>query len=379
MNRPLRCALVNLSLGPYHIALYNAFAQRDGVALDVLELSSNEPIRAWNTRQVDTQFGRHTLSHTPYRQNNGRLIWRVVQELRRRNPDVLYVTGYRLPEMRAATLWGRARNKRVITISDTLAIDRARRRATEQAKRLWLRLYDGAIVPGRLAADYLKSLGMPEGKLFPGGMYAVDNDYFAAQAAAARALAAERRAAHGLPARYFVYVGRFAPEKNLALLIRAFQDALRAAPPGEEWSLALVGSGPQQAALAQLAARTPERVRLLPFQQIDTLPTFYALADAFVLPSLVEPWGLVVNEAMACGLPVLVSTHAGSHADLVEPGVNGFVFDPRDEQGLSRLLARCMAESAGLPALGTRAQERIGRFSLARAAEIMHCAALGAP
>jgi glycosyltransferase involved in cell wall biosynthesis len=76
------------------------------------------------------------------------------------------------------------------------------------------------------------------------------------------------------------------------------------------------------------------------FRQIDENPIFYALADAFVLPSIYEEWGLVVNEAMACGVPVLVSNTVGSAEDLVAEGVNGFCFDPRSSDQLAEHLLK---------------------------------------
>jgi glycosyltransferase involved in cell wall biosynthesis len=80
------------------------------------------------------------------------------------------------------------------------------------------------------------------------------------------------------------------------------------------------------------------------FQQIDTLPRWYAGAGAFVHPALEEPWGLVINEAMASGLPVLCSRTTGA-SELVEDGVNGFLFDPRDAAQIAGLLARMAGSS----------------------------------
>ena len=83
------------------------------------------------------------------------------------------------------------------------------------------------------------------------------------------------------------------------------------------------------------------------FRQIDELPRFYAHAGCFVHPAMEEPWGLVINEAMACGLPVLSSRNVGAAEELVENGVNGWTFDPTDVQGLARLL--CQVSNAEFP------------------------------
>jgi glycosyltransferase involved in cell wall biosynthesis len=79
------------------------------------------------------------------------------------------------------------------------------------------------------------------------------------------------------------------------------------------------------------------------FRQVEENPVFYALADAFILPSLWEEWGLVVNEAMASGLPVIVSKTAGCATDLVQEGVNGFTFDPGNVEQLAQLMRQISA------------------------------------
>src|SRR5262249_55512462 len=145
----------------------------------------------------------------------------------------------------------------------------------------------------------------------------------------------EFRTQYGLPKQYVLSLGRFVPKKNLALLIRAYHRFLLLNPLTNT-HLVLVGSGPDGPDLMALSKelRLPvfdhsSQARVNPpsgtpgvhfygFRQIEENPVFYALADAFILPSLWEEWGLVVNEAMACGLPVVVSEKAGCVEDLLE-------------------------------------------------------------
>ena len=125
----------------------------------------------------------------------------------------------------------------------------------------------------------------------------VDNDGLAQASAELRRTPG---AEHNLPARYFLYVGRLAPEKNLGTLLEAYF-AYRAA--GGSWSLVLVGDGPERAQLLEQAAAFPYvcDVHFCGHRGSVELPPYYAFAGCFVLPSTREPWGLVVNEAMACG------------------------------------------------------------------------------
>jgi glycosyltransferase involved in cell wall biosynthesis len=220
--------------------------------------------------------------------------------------------------------------------------------------------FDVGLVGGAPQRRYFHSLGLPEERLFK-GYDAVDNLYFAQNAAVARSDAPALRLAYGLPPRYFLNIGRMEEKKNLECLVEAFAWALqRASANTEPPRLVFVGSGPEESGLREQCAalglsfadgRTIDRLRpaMAPlgvqvmfygFRQIEELPVFYGLAEAFVLPSIEEEWGLVVNEAMACGCAVLVSSNAGCCEDLVENEVNGWSFDPGRAEDLgARLLA----------------------------------------
>ena len=90
---------------------------------------------------------------------------------------------------------------------------------------------------------------------------------------------------------------------------------------------------------------------------------YYALADAYVQPSTVEQWGLAVNEAMAAGLPVLVSEYCGCARDLVQVGQNGFVFDPYQESQLTRFMLEVSSSSCDRTAMGRSSQAIISRWT----------------
>ena len=109
---------------------------------------------------------------------------------------------------------------------------------------------------------------------------------------------------------------------------------------GTPWHLVLLGDGPLRPEIEALVAKLDLQncVHLPGFRQYDQLPAYYGLAGAFVHASTTEQWGLVVNEAMASGLPVIVSNRCGCAADLVQEGVNGFTFDPHDAEQLAKLM-----------------------------------------
>ncbi len=114
-----------------------------------------------------------------------------------------------------------------------------------------------------------------------------------------------------------------------------------------------MGDGPLRSELCQLIndLGLEGSVLLTGFRQYADLPAYYGLASAFILASTTDQWGLVVNEAMASSLPVLVSNRCGCARDLVREGVNGYTFDPYDEEGLAELMFRTADLARGESAL----------------------------
>ena len=256
-------------------------------------------------------------------------------------------------------------------------------------KQLIVRQFHAALVGGSPQKRHFHSLGIPKEKIFL-GYDAIDNHYFSDAAALARDYGPMRRVELGLPDRYFLNLGRFVEKKDLGTLIRAY--ALFRQRSTEPVELVLVGSGAQEDELKRLSRSlglavrgpahdepmseiakinhpNPESTRLsvpavyfMGFQQISANPSFYALADAFILPSVVEEWGLVVNEAMACGLPVIVSRAVGCAEDLVADRVNGFLFAPGDIPSLVDILTRLAHDPTLRTRMGEVSSERISKW-----------------
>jgi glycosyltransferase involved in cell wall biosynthesis len=121
-------------------------------------------------------------------------------------------------------------------------------------------------------------------------------------------------------------------------------------------SVTIVGSGPQQSELEALARNLGVHgIRFAGFVDQDKLPAYYAAADVFVLPTLDDPFGMVLLEAAASGLALLASEHAGATLDLVEDGRSGLMFDPRNEHALSELIAELADSSTLVGKLGLAA------------------------
>jgi glycosyltransferase involved in cell wall biosynthesis len=350
----LRVAVLFDNFGPYHIARLTAAART--VALTAIEVAARSYEYAWEPAETQA-FTRVTLfaSGVSEDRSHREVSHAVIAALDAARPQVVAVPGWSDRAGLIALGWAHRNRVPAIVMSASNLIDRRRHFLTEFVKRQIVSLFSAGIVGGTLGAEYLTALGMPRERIAT-GYDVVDNDHFATGAARAAA-DPDVRARLGLPERFFLCSARFVKKKNLPALVDAYAE-YRAGAGGAAWSLVIAGDGPLRAEVEErIAALGLGGQVLLPgFVQYDALPRYYGLASAFVLPSAIEQWGLVVNEAMASGLPVIVSARCGCALDLVVKGGNGFTVDPKD----SAELAARMGEIA---AAGTA--ERMGAESRA--------------
>ncbi len=208
------------------------------------------------------------------------------------------------------------------------------------------------------------------------GYDVIDNHYFAIGSDQARHDADNIRTRFALPQRFFLASNRFIEKKNLPRLLNAYTLYRNQAGPAA-WKLVLLGDGPLKAQLqALIVQKDLSPWVLMPgFKQYDQLPAYYGLAGAFIHASTTEQWGLVVNEAMASGLPVLVSNRCGCAPDLVEEGRNGYTFDPYDVDALARLMLNIAADDCDRAAMGQASREIIARWTPQTFAENLYKAA----
>lgn len=225
---------------------------------------------------------------------------------------------------------------------------------------------DLALYPGQRNLDYLRSCGVGRGRTswMP---HCVDNARFSADAAALerQAESARRRLCIGEADVAFLFAGKLVPWKDLGSLVQAFR-TLRSSPARTH--LIIAGSGPMDADLRQLAAGDPQ-VHFLGFRNQTEMPLTYRLGDALVLPSTRETWGLAVNEAMACGRPVVVSDSVGCSPDLASDASFARRFGAGDVASLSRTLAELAFDRRQLLGMGQKALSFIQGWSVEAAVD----------
>jgi glycosyltransferase involved in cell wall biosynthesis len=207
--------------------------------------------------------------------------------------------------------------------------------------------------------EYLKSLGFTSDHIFLVPT-AVDNDWWTEQAAKVDRDAA--RAAWKIPAEGTValFCAKLQRWKGPLDLLEAFAQAN---VPNSY--LVFAGDGPERSNLERRATALglADRARFLGFQNQSQLPSTYCAADLFVLPSLFEPFGLVVNEAMLCGLPVAVTDRVGAKFDLVRPNENGYVFPAGDVGALAAILRQILPDPGKRAQMGAAARRRMETWS----------------
>jgi glycosyltransferase involved in cell wall biosynthesis len=337
----LRLALLTEIPAPYRIPLFNALSER--VDLRVLFLAEHDPRRGFYEPHREEWRFDHRVLGGPQLQRSGRwlvLNRGVLRELRRFRPDAVAVGGWNQPAFWLALAYCRARRiPLLIWIESTARDARSEARALALARAAMVRGASGAYVPGTAAAAYARSLGIELVETAPN---AIDASIFA-QAAV------DRSKRDGCT---FLYTGRLDPEKGLDTLLEAFREV-----PGE---LVLVGGGSDEERLRGLAG---DRVRFEGPRERDELVAYYRDADVFVLPSRSEPWGMVLNEAAAAGLPLVATERSGAAHDLIEEGVNGFRVPAGDVAVLRARLTRFAEDPAFRASAGARSRELARGFT----------------
>lgn len=280
-----------------------------------------------------------------------KLVWKDTSEL-------VLLPGFHTIEFWVMLLSAKLRGKVVGVFCDSTEYDRPRSKAKGFFKRIFFSQCDVFFGYGRRSHDYLIMFGAnPKHIYFRCQAAALPHDYDISTVRQRRMVSA---ASPSSPR--FLYVGRLAPEKGLDTQLRAFALVLRKMPAAK---LVLVGTGPSKADLQALTAQLglSNSVDFAGSKDVDALREEYLNASCCVLPSTSEPWGLVVNEALAYGCPVVVSHRCGCVPELVIDGVTGFVFEASDVVDLANKMLKVVAEFSATLDVANKCLAVISSFS----------------
>lgn len=360
--------------GPMHIARIQAAATvfaEHGMRITALETAATDHLYKWDQVEGVHNFDRvQVFTDRAFEDiRPWTMSQQIIRTLDELQPEAVAINSYGYADARAALYWCRKNRKTAIMMQESKADDARRKPVREWIKSQIVQLFDSALVGGLPQMRYMQALGIPPDQLHL-GYDAIDNDYFENATDYFRSdpsLIPDKPGlegcTNGTRKPFFLTSSRFIRRKNLDGLLKAYATYRLHCRNAhvEPWDLVMLGDGELREELKQLADELQlDGLTMAGFQQLETLPAYYACASAFILASHVDQWGLVVNEAMASGLPVLVSTGCGCHENLVEVGVNGYTFAPSNFDEMAQVMYTTAHTGRNLAAMG-EASRRIIR------------------
>jgi glycosyltransferase involved in cell wall biosynthesis len=353
VDRPPRVVYWNNIPAPYMVERFNSLHDRGNVDLEVWFSERTVADRSWRIDEAEWRF-RHRYLPRLRLGNQG--VAMASPLLAARGPDVL-IMQYGAPEYVLA--WAAAVLRRWRTafwVEVTFDTWIRRRAYAEWLKHRMFRRLDGVLTAGEDGAAFARRYGTPNDRIHF-VRHVVHSRFYAAGASDAHANRDATRRRLGMAEMVFAYVGRIWEPKGIFDLVDAYQQVRR---DGVAASLVVIGDGLDEDRLRSLLAeRNLDGVSLVGFVQREELPAWYAIADVLVFPTRGDPYGMVVDEAMAAGLPVISTTNAGEIRPRVIPGETGWLVPAQDRDALARAMAAAAADPARTRAMGRLAAERL--------------------
>lgn len=305
----------------------------------------------------------------------------LVREINKARYDVVLVYGQQFAAYVLAFALAKFQGIPVMTRADShlgVARPRLKRYLRNQVLGRQYRFIDRFLAVGTANHEYYRALGVPEERIFlvP---FSVDNERFMTASALTSAQRAEARASFGVhdDRPVLLYASKLMPRKHPDDLLRAAA-VLRAR--NHLTHVAIVGSGSMDSELAALASELRlDNVSFLGFANQSELPRLYAASDVFVLPAENEPWGLIVNEVMCAGLPVVVGADVGCVPDLVKEGVNGSTCVPGNPASLAAALEPLVSNPALRRQMGDASRRIISDWGYEQCRQGIRAAVEGLP
>jgi L-malate glycosyltransferase len=323
--------------GPYHVDRCEAVGFQLSSRFEVtgVEIASFDDIYRWKKSAGGHHFSKITLFPNVRRLsvNPLRCWFRLTATCLRLRARYVFVCNYEDPVIFFAALVLRMSGAKLVVMQDSKFDDKPRRLGWEFLKQLFYAPYHAALVASTRSAEYLAFLGFRRDRIFIG--------YDTVSVERIRNLSRTPPAPGGVPhaERHFTVIARFVPKKNLRLALDAYAEFV-ARNPGTTRELHLCGAGELEEELKEHAARLGlSGVKFRGFLQEAAIASVLGSTLTLILPSVEEQFGLVINEAVAMGVPVLLSDNCGARDMLVRTAVNGYVFEPDNPDGLAHFMS----------------------------------------
>lgn len=362
MNTYLKnVAFIWPNYGPHHLARMAVLSHYEP-KISAIEISKRQVIYPWYSDRDNLLFSLTTLFEKPYEKlSSNEISKRTIIELKNIRPDIIIIPGLTATHYRAIARWAKANKIKIIISMSSWAGIKKRGFIKEYFKSMLYRRYsDGMVCTGILSKLYANSMGFDDSKLWISGNALLNIHY---DKAIRHASELNKNKIAGLNENFFIYVGRFSPEKNLPRLIQAFEDyRIR----GGEWELMLVGDGvdANKVNLSIASSKYADKIQIIKWASPDELIKLYSTASCLVLPSTMETWGLVVQEAMLRGLPILLSNRCGCMPEFCVKGVNGYNFDPFKTKQITHAMIQVSTSEEMATKMGMESIQIAKRYSL---------------
>jgi glycosyltransferase involved in cell wall biosynthesis len=285
----------------------------------------------------------------------------ILKAIKEFKPNIVNLTGYYDLASWVVLSYCKFKGIKTILSNESTASDHARNGIKESIKTFIIKRFDGYFNFGTSSENYILSLGIDKEKMLV-KRNCVDNEFLKDSYIKHLPFRDNVQKALKISPKNFIFVGRLIDFKNLFHFLEAFNLAKKKSK--QDWGVIILGNGELKNDLEHYVFE--KNIQNVSFQDgvsWQQVPEFLALSDVLVLPSYSEPWGLVVNEAMACGLPVIVSEKCGCAIDLVKNGENGFTFPPHNIEQLTVLLLNFMNKKVDLERMSKISENIIADYS----------------
>jgi glycosyltransferase involved in cell wall biosynthesis len=374
----MKIVIMQSRYGPYHIARLKAarkYLAPYGMEIYGIQIASRDEY-LWEEQPIVEDIPLVTVCENASYQELSRKNIKdgTLPILEHIQPHVVVTNGYIFPEAIISIAWCRRNKKGVVVACDSKRNDAKRIWPKEFVKRIVVSACDAAYVSGALSEEYLLELGMNRERIFK-GYDCVDNDFFGGIASQR----SEKKFSQKGTEKFFISASRFIRSKNILGLLEAYKK-YQIEMGQNAWGLVLAGDGEQAQIIRKYITDNHIENLFLPgFVNSLELAKLFSLSACYIHPGVQETWGLVVNEAMACSLPLLLSKNIGCVPDLLEEGCNGLSFDPASVEDIAKAML-CMTNLSleQRCQMGKRSKEIIDLWGLENFSRTLHQAIITA-
>ena len=337
-----KIVIIHNIIAPYKVALFNELSKLIP-NLMVIFIAEKEKRRDWNIDYTKINFPYTLLFKGSIDCVSSFTIakktWKILESIR---PETSIICDYSNVFGWISLLWAKKnKNKLIFWLASTFE-DKKHFFPKEQIKHFFLKHFHLYLAPGIKTKQYLEYMKADSSKIVITG-YGVENDYYLSEYNNYKDQTITNTFNNIGTTKNFLFVGRLSPEKNIISMLQAFSAVCGL---DKNWGLLILGNGQQKPEIESFILKNnlKDQIHMIGYIQQNEISKYYTLSDVLILPSISEPWGLVVNEAMLCSMPIIVSNRCGCEPELVKEGINGFSFDPYDIHKL-QLLMQCFIEA----------------------------------